>query len=57
MNNAFPTSKIDALTMLYLERQDLSALTPESLLDKYDDIHKKLSDYDFIKNPSDYQFM
>lgn len=57
MSDIFPSSKIDALTMLYLEHQDLSGITPESLLDKYDDIQKRLSDYDRIKNPADYQFM
>ena len=35
--STFPTSKISALAMLYLEKQDLSTLTPEELLDKYDE--------------------
>lgn len=45
MSDVFPTSKIDALTMLYLEQQDLSGLSPETLLDRYDEVYKKLMDY------------
>lgn len=43
--STFPTSKISALTMLYLERQDLSKLTPEELLDKYDEIYDRISEH------------
>lgn len=41
----FPDSKLEALAMLYLQNQDLSGLTPEELLDKYDDTYKKLKEY------------
>lgn len=51
MSDIFPSSKIDALTMLYLEHQDLSGMSPENLLDRYDDIHRKLADYDNEKIP------
>ena len=56
MSDVFPTSKIDALTMLYLEQQDLSGLSPETLLDRYDEVYKKLMDYNNKKNPIDYEF-
>jgi hypothetical protein len=56
MSDVFPTSKIDALTMLYLEQQDLSGLSPETLLDRYDEVYKKLMDYNNKKNPIDYDF-
>lgn len=56
MSDVFPTSKIDALTMLYLEQQDLSGLSPETLLDRYDEVYKKLMDYNNKKNPIDYGF-
>lgn len=56
MSDVFPTSKIDALTMLYLEQQDLSGLSPETLLDRYDEVYKKLMDYNNKKNPINYEF-
>ena len=41
----FPDSKLEALTMLYLQNQDLSELTPEALLDKYEDTYEKIKAY------------
>lgn len=32
----------EALTMLYLQNQDLSQLTPEQVLDKYHDAYEKI---------------
>jgi hypothetical protein len=40
--NTFPSGKASALTMLYLEKQDLSALSPEELADKYTEIYEKI---------------
>lgn len=37
-----PDGKIEALAMLYLQNQDLSGLTPEEILDKYDDAYEKI---------------
>lgn len=37
----FPNSKREVLTMLYLQSQDLSGLTPEDLVDKYNETYKK----------------
>lgn len=40
--NTFPNSKVEALSMLYLENQDLKDLTPEQLVDKYLVVHQKI---------------
>lgn len=40
--NFFPDNKIDALTMLYLDHQDFSNLTPEELLDMYNDVRERI---------------
>lgn len=47
--NTFPTSKYSALTMLYLQNQDLSNLSPEELLDKYDEVYEKIIKYSRTK--------
>lgn len=39
---AFPKNEVDALTMLYVQSQDLSALTPEQLFDLYCSVHSKI---------------
>ena len=49
----FPSSKTDALTMLYLKNQDLSGLTPEQLLDKYQDVHDRIYNYEHAKLEED----
>lgn len=41
--NAFPNSKISALAMLYLQNQDLSSLTPEAILEKYNEAYDKIN--------------
>lgn len=38
----FPSNHFQSLTMLYLQGQDLSSLTPEQLLDKYDETYDKI---------------
>lgn len=38
----FSENKFDALTMLYLQQQNLSKLTPEQVLDKYDEAYSKI---------------
>ncbi len=38
----FSENKFNALTMLYLQKQDLSNLTPEQLLDKYDETYNRI---------------
>lgn len=41
----FPTNKLEALTMLYVERQDISSLTPEQLLDFYNNTYAKIREH------------
>lgn len=38
----FPSNRIQALTMLYLENQDLSKMSPEDLADLYVTTYKKI---------------
>lgn len=40
--NAFPANYAEALTMLYLQNQDLSKLSPADLADKYAETLKKI---------------
>lgn len=40
--STFPAGRVDALTMLYLERQDLSNMSPEELTDMYLEVHSKI---------------
>lgn len=49
--NTFPSNKAEALTMLYLQNQDLSGLTPQELVDKYDECLKTVKRYNRSKNP------
>ncbi len=38
----FPRNELEALAMLYIQNQDLSDLSPEELLDKYQDAYAKI---------------
>lgn len=38
----FSDNQFNTLTMLYLKKQDLSELTPEQLLDKYDETYHRI---------------
>lgn len=40
--HSFPSNEIEALAMLWLQSQDLSGITPEELLDKYQDVYQKI---------------
>lgn len=47
--STFPSSKIPALAMLYLQNQDLKTLTPTELACKYDEVYSEIkSHYDAI---------
>lgn len=46
----FPCNEIQALTMLYLQNQDLSAKSAEEILDLYDETYKKIEDHHTQKN-------
>jgi hypothetical protein len=39
----FPSSRNEALTMLYLQKYDLSNLSPEELVDKYLDVYQQVN--------------
>ncbi len=41
-NRFFPRDYADALTMLYLQNQDLSGKTPEQILDMYEDTNRRI---------------
>lgn len=40
----FPSDRIEALTMLYLQNQDLSEATPEELVQKYLEVRSKIEE-------------
>ena len=53
----FPSTETEALAMLYIQSQDLSGVTPESLLDMYQDAYQRIKAYrkqkrsDKMQNP------
>ncbi len=47
----FPATKLEALAMLYVQSQDISALTPEQLLDTYNDAYDKIQKYSRDQRP------
>lgn len=50
MPDIFPSSKLEALTYLYLQNQDLSDKSPEELYVMYLDVYKKIhTKYDEIR--------
>lgn len=40
--NTFPSTKAEALTMLYLQNQNLSDITPEELAKKYSEVFSEI---------------
>lgn len=40
--STFPDNSLEALTMLYIQNQDLSGKTPEDLVDLYDETYDKI---------------
>ena len=43
--STFPANRLEALAMLYVQSQDLSGLTPEQLLDMYEEAYSKLREH------------
>lgn len=41
--STFPPNRVKALTMLYLERQDLSGITPSELVKKYLEVEEEIT--------------
>lgn len=50
----FPANKLEALAMLYMQHQNLSGLTPEQVLDKYQDAYAKIRDHERAKGQVQY---
>lgn len=42
----FPTNKNEALTMLYLPNLNVSEMTPEELVDKYDEVYQQINQHE-----------
>ena len=45
-NKFFPSTKAEALTMLYLQNQNLSGKSPEEIAELYQDAYQKICSYD-----------
>lgn len=43
--STFPSGKVSGLTMLYLQKLDISSLSPTELAEKYDQVYTEISDY------------
>lgn len=43
MSDSFPHGSPSALTMLYLQNQDISKLTPSELMDKYNEVYAEIN--------------
>lgn len=43
--STFPKNKESALTMLYLESQDISNISPAELARKYNEVYEEISKY------------
>ena len=41
---SFPETETEALAMLYVQHQDLTGITPEGLLDMYQDAYQKITE-------------
>lgn len=46
--STFPASKLEALAFLYLKNQDISQLSPEELLEKYNETYEKLREHNKV---------
>lgn len=51
--STFPHNKIEALTMLYLQNQDLSNVTPEELVKLYADTLEKVKNADSARQKAE----
>lgn len=50
----FPANKFEALAMLYMQHQNLSGLSPEQVLDKYQDAYSRIRDHERAKGQVQY---
>lgn len=50
----FPANKLEALALLYMQHQNLSGLTPEQVLDQYQDVYAKMRSHERVKGQVQY---
>jgi len=50
--SSFPSNKTEALTMLYLQNQDLTGYSPEELVSKYLDTYKRIHQQVILERPA-----
>ena len=53
-SETFPANKFEALALLYLQHQNLSGVSPEQLLDWYQDVYAKIRDHERAKGQVQY---
>lgn len=52
--SAFPTNKFEALALIYMQQQNLSGMSPEQMLDKYQEVYSKMRDHERMKGQVTY---
>ena len=52
--STFPGNKFEALAMLYMQQQNLSGMSPEQVLDKYQEVYAKMRDHERMKGQVTY---
>lgn len=50
----FPSNKFEALAMIYMQQQDLSGMSPEQMLDKYQEVYGRMRDHERLKGQVQY---
>ena len=50
----FPSNKFEALAMLYMQQQNLSDMSPEQILDRYQEVYGKMRDHERMKGQVTY---
>lgn len=53
-SGSFPSNKLEALALLYMQHQNLSGVSPEQLLDLYQDVYAKMRDHERLKGQVTY---
>ena len=53
-SETFPSNKFEALALLYMQHQNLSGVSPEQLLDWYQDVYTKIRDHERAKGQVQY---
>lgn len=50
----FPSNKFEALAMIYMQQQNLSGMSPEQMLDKYQEVYGRMRDHERLKGQVQY---